>query len=151
MPLKQLCNFQTAKAVTMASQHWYRTVTSYKRDFVFTVSTSSLNAGSYHEKKSNSLCRRGDIISLVPCVESVWFFLLSLWSYLLSNFITLQILWKWSLSWRGNWGDDQMIRFLSQTRGGNLPLISFYTSVGWLFYLKPACCLRGKMHQCCDV
>lgn len=99
------------------------------------------------QKKSNFLYERGKIIFLVPCVESCCFLLLSLWSYQLSNFITLQIQWKWSLLWQGNWGDDQMIQFLSQTRGGNLPLISFYRVTGVLLYLRPACYL----HLCCFV
>lgn len=148
MPPNQLCHFQPMKAVTMALQRCCWTVTWCERELVFTVSSFSLDAGSHHKKKiSNFLYERGKIIFLVPCVESCCFLYLSLWSYQLSNFITLQIQWKWSLLWQGNWGDDRMIQFLSQTRGGNLPLISFYKVIGGLLYLKPACYL----HLCCFV
>ena len=148
-PQNQLCHFQPTRAVTMASQccHWM--VTWYERELVFAVSSSSLDAGSHQKKKkkSNFLYERGKIIFLVPYVESCSFLRLSLWSYQLSDFITLQIQWKWSLLWQGNWGDDQMIQFLSQTRGGNLPLISFYRVLGGLWYFKPSCYL----HLCCFV
>lgn len=149
MPPNQLCRFQPRKAVTMASQCCCWTVTQYEGELVFVVSSFTLDAGSYHKKKkkSNFLYERGKIIFLVPCVESCCILLLSLWSYQLSNFITLQIQWKWSLLWQENWGDDQMIQFLSQTRGGNLPLISFYRVTGGLLYLKPVCYL----HLCCVV
>lgn len=100
-------------------------------------------------RKSYFLSERENIILLVPSVESYWFLLFSQWPHQLSNFVSLQILWKWSLSWRGNWGDDQTIQFPSQTRGGNLPLISFYRIIGGLLYLKSARCLQGGVHQCC--
>ncbi|NXO52342.1 SDS3 deacetylase, partial [Aramus guarauna] len=60
-------------------------------ELVFVVSSSTLDAGSYHQKKnkkSNFLYERGKISFLVPCVASCYILLLSRWSYQLSNFIT---------------------------------------------------------------
>lgn len=132
-----------------------------ERGLGFTVSTSMLEASNKTtttKKKINPICcmKEEKIIFLVLCVESCCCFLLSLWSYQLSNFITLQIQWKWSLLWRGNWDGDQMIQFLSQTRGGNLPLISFH-GVTFVGFAAPVlstpllfCTARKRKIKCQD-
>lgn len=132
-----MCHFQPLEAVTVALQHCHWTV-SMKENLYSLSAVPAWMLETIYKKIQFSVWKRKDY---VPCADSCCFFPHCLWSYQPSNLIILQIRWKWSLLWQGNCGGDRTIQFLSQTRGGNLPLISF-RSHRRPVYLQPACYLH---------